>query len=136
VPQIAFMNPRRIRADLLAPGGEVTFGSAFTVQPFNNFDVSMDLTGQQILDLLEEQWSDGGDNFPSFADGTNKHFGGLDIDALAAFPTADDPYTPTRPTASTCRRDRARAASDRQVACRSASASASVLGSGFGATKR
>ena len=58
VPQIAFMNPGGIRADLLEnAAGDVTYGAAFTVQPFNNYDVSMDLTGQQILDLLEQQWS-------------------------------------------------------------------------------
>jgi len=162
VPQIAFMNPGGIRADLLSNAGAVTFGQAFTVQPFNNYDVSMDLTGQQILDLLEQQWtgptnttarkilqvsgitytwddshaggpadpkvvassvlvdanrdgvanepidpaatyrivcnsflSDGGDGFGVFANGTNKFFGGLDIDALANYLTANDPYTPT-----------------------------------------
>ena len=162
VPQIAFMNPGGIRADLLSNAGAVTFGQAFTVQPFNNYDVSMDLTGQQILNLLEQQWtggnvtpnrkilqvsgitytyddtkaggpadpkvipssvlvdanrdgvasepidpaatyrivcnsflSDGGDGFGVFASGQNKFFGGLDIDALANYLTANDPYTPT-----------------------------------------
>jgi 5'-nucleotidase len=57
-PQIAFMNPGGIRADLVPqPNGDVTYGAAFTVQPFNNYVVSMDLTGQQIYDLLEQQWS-------------------------------------------------------------------------------
>jgi 2',3'-cyclic-nucleotide 2'-phosphodiesterase (5'-nucleotidase family) len=57
-PQIAFMNPGGIRADLVpAANGDVTYGSAFSVQPFNNYDVSMDLTGQQIYDLLEQQFS-------------------------------------------------------------------------------
>ncbi len=59
-PTIAFMNPGGIRADLLADGSSsVTYGAAFTTQPFNNYDVSMDLTGQQILDLLEQQWVGG-----------------------------------------------------------------------------
>jgi 5'-nucleotidase len=35
----------------------VTFGQAFTVQPFNNFLVSMDMTGTQIKALLEQQFS-------------------------------------------------------------------------------
>ena len=39
--------------------------------------------------------SDGGDNFSVFASGTNKYFGWLDIDALANYLTANDPYTPT-----------------------------------------
>jgi 5'-nucleotidase len=61
--QIAFMNPGGIRADLTyaeisageAPG-EVTYGEAFTVQPFYNYLVSMDLTGAQIDTLLEQQF--------------------------------------------------------------------------------
>ena len=39
--------------------------------------------------------SDGGDGFGVFANGTNKFFGGLDIDALANYLTAHNPYTPT-----------------------------------------
>ena len=56
-PEIAFMNPGGIRADLQSDNGAVTYGSAFSVQPFNNYDVSMDMTGQQILTLLDQQWS-------------------------------------------------------------------------------
>lgn len=50
----AFMNPGGIRADLDA--GEVTWGELFTIQPFANDLVSMDLTGAQIKLLLEQQW--------------------------------------------------------------------------------
>ncbi|HET8594409.1 MAG TPA: bifunctional metallophosphatase/5'-nucleotidase [Intrasporangium sp.] len=64
-PVIAFMNPGGIRGDLTyanSPYGEspgdVTFDEAFTVQPFNNYLVSMTLTGAQIKALLNEQWSD------------------------------------------------------------------------------
>ncbi len=59
---VAFMNPGGIRNDLLfAPSGpegpgEVTFGEAFSVQPFGNSLVTMTLTGTQIHDLLEAQW--------------------------------------------------------------------------------
>ena len=53
-PLVAFMNPGGIRADLAAPGGVVTYGAAFTVQPFNNFMTSMDLTGAQIKAILNE----------------------------------------------------------------------------------
>jgi 5'-nucleotidase len=56
-PEIAFMNPGGIRADLQSTGGSVSYGQAFSVQPFNNYDVSMDLTGSQILSLLDQQWS-------------------------------------------------------------------------------
>ena len=150
---VAFMNPGGIRADLSSDpqsaDNAVTYGAAFSVQPFNNYDVSMDLTGQQILDLLEQQWSganagapkvlqvsgleytyrqaapagakvdpasvriggapldptatyrvaansflaDGGDGFSVFEQATDKHFGGLDIDALARYLDAHDPYT-------------------------------------------
>ncbi|MGL4230480.1 MAG: bifunctional metallophosphatase/5'-nucleotidase [Casimicrobium sp.] len=57
--QIAFMNPGGVRADFTctAPPCAVTFGQAFTVQPFGNSLVVMTLTGQQIKDLLEQQWT-------------------------------------------------------------------------------
>ena len=35
--------------------GDVTYEEAFTVQPFNNYLVSMDLTGQDIYDILAQQ---------------------------------------------------------------------------------
>jgi 5'-nucleotidase len=50
----AFMNPGGIRADLFA--GSVTWGELFTIQPFGNSLVKMDLTGSQIVTLLEQQW--------------------------------------------------------------------------------
>ena len=61
-PVIAFMNPGGIRADLTAanspygePVGDITFDEAFTVQPFNNYMVSLTMTGQDIYDLLTQQ---------------------------------------------------------------------------------
>ncbi|WP_378742117.1 bifunctional metallophosphatase/5'-nucleotidase [Nocardia brasiliensis] len=51
----AFMNPGGVRADLKA--GPVTYGDIFTVQPFGNQVVTLTLTGQQVLRLLEQQWS-------------------------------------------------------------------------------
>ncbi|MFC3885045.1 bifunctional metallophosphatase/5'-nucleotidase [Bacillus songklensis] len=50
----AFMNPGGIRADI--EQGEVTWGDLYTVQPFNNDLVKMTLTGQQVRDLLNQQW--------------------------------------------------------------------------------
>lgn len=50
----AFINPGGIRADLSA--GPVTYGALFTIQPFGNSLVRMDLTGRQIYDLLNQQW--------------------------------------------------------------------------------
>jgi 5'-nucleotidase len=152
-PEIAFMNPGGIRDDLVTNADNaVTYGAAFTVQPFNNFLVSMDLTGAQIDTLLEQQFSganesfakvlqvsagfsytwdasatagskvdqstiqlngetidanatyrivvnnflsDGGDGFVVLTEGQNKYVGGLDIDALADYLAANDPYDPT-----------------------------------------
>ena len=60
---VAFMNSGGIRADLTyassAAGegdGNVTYGEAFTVQPFGNSLVTMTLTGAQIDTLLEQQF--------------------------------------------------------------------------------
>jgi 5'-nucleotidase len=164
VPTIAFMNPGGIRADLVENDeNNVTYGAAFAVQPFNNYLVSVSLTGEQIVDLLEEQWNevndgarsrwkilqvagirytwdealaaqpntdavvpgsvlvdgdgdgdvddpivpgttyrvvtnnflvDGGDGFGTFTDGTDRFFGGLDIDAFSDYLGANNPYTP------------------------------------------
>ncbi|WP_221761012.1 bifunctional UDP-sugar hydrolase/5'-nucleotidase [Kibdelosporangium aridum] len=61
--QIALMNPGGIRADLSfgnspggEPAGEVTYGEAFTVQPFNNLVVTASLTGAQLKEVLEQQF--------------------------------------------------------------------------------
>ncbi len=164
-PVVALMNPGGIRADLAENAeNNVTYAAAFSVQPFNNYVVSMDLTGQQVLDVLNQQWnglnestnpssykvlqaaglkytwdlsdaaqvgasaivgdvlidangdgvvaevldpaatyrvvvnsflSDGGDGFPTLAQGTSKYFGGLDIDGLARYLAANNPYVPT-----------------------------------------
>ncbi|MEV6422359.1 bifunctional metallophosphatase/5'-nucleotidase [Streptomyces sp. NPDC051662] len=61
--QIAFMNPGGIRADLVhkASGSEgdgvVTYGEAFTVQPFTNMMNAVDLTGAQLITALQQQVS-------------------------------------------------------------------------------
>ena len=66
-PVIALMNPGGIRADLVEnANGDVTYGAAFTVQPFNNFVVSMDLTGAQVRALLNEQWNGGNEATVTF----------------------------------------------------------------------
>ncbi len=154
VPVIAFMNPGGIRNNLTydsskygeAPG-EITYEEAFNVQPFNNYLVSMTLTGQQVLDVLTQQvtgananphkilavsegftydytdagpvvgtvklngvaidpsasyrivtnnfLADGGDGFPAFVQGTDRYFGGLDIDAFAdRLQASSGGYTP------------------------------------------
>lgn len=63
--QVAFMNPGGVRnpgfvhaqvSGSEAPG-DITYGEAFTVQPFGNNLVTMTLTSQQIKDLLEQQFN-------------------------------------------------------------------------------
>ncbi|MEZ4467684.1 MAG: 5'-nucleotidase [bacterium] len=147
---MAFMNPGGLRADIgaaqIAGGeapGEVTYGEAFTAQPFNNLLVSMDLTGAQLDTLLEQQWNgdrarilsvsqgfryryddrrplgdrvdgltldgksvdpaatyritvnsflaDGGDTFAILGEGQRRVTGGVDVDALAAWLSANQP---------------------------------------------
>ncbi|MDZ7593118.1 MAG: bifunctional metallophosphatase/5'-nucleotidase [Thiobacillus sp.] len=68
---VAFMNTGGIRADFTYAGstagegdGNVTYGETFTVQPFGNSLVVKTLTGQQLYDLLNQQWAIG-----QFADG-------------------------------------------------------------------
>ena len=69
--EIAFMNPGGLRADLLYassgdgdPDGNVTYKEAATVQPFANTLVTLDLTGEQIVQVLEEQWQPDGAGRP------------------------------------------------------------------------
>jgi 5'-nucleotidase len=63
---IAFMNPGGVRADLTYAqsgsegNGVVTYGEAFTVQPFNNLMQVVTLTGAQLDALLEQQWQSNG----------------------------------------------------------------------------
>lgn len=65
---IAFMNPGgvrgpfRFRASGNEGDGVVTYAEAFTIQPFGNTLVTLTLSGEQILRLLEEQ-------FPGCANG-------------------------------------------------------------------
>jgi 5'-nucleotidase len=61
--QIALMNPGGIRADFDAEAsaggeanGQITYGEAFTVQPFNNLVVTQTFTGAQIKNVLEQQF--------------------------------------------------------------------------------
>jgi 5'-nucleotidase len=52
---IALMNPGGIRTDIAA--GAVTWGELFSVQPFGNDLVRMDLSGAQLIALLNQQWA-------------------------------------------------------------------------------
>jgi 5'-nucleotidase len=124
----AFMNPGGIRDDLdfISSGpefdGEVTFGEAFSVQPFGNSLVTMTLTGEQIDTLLEQQWV--GQSFPRIlqvsngftytwdanqpdgskvdpstilsvlVDGTDRLGGEVDLDALVTYFGLNSPVPP------------------------------------------
>ncbi|WP_030489898.1 bifunctional metallophosphatase/5'-nucleotidase [Micromonospora chokoriensis] len=59
----AFMNPGGVRADLDA--GPVTYEEAFTVQPFANNLVTLDLTGAQLYCVLEQQFVTNRTLYPS-----------------------------------------------------------------------
>lgn len=54
----AITNPGGVRSDLLftTANGVVTYGDLLTVAPFSNDLVTVDLTGAQVLRLLEQQW--------------------------------------------------------------------------------
>jgi 2',3'-cyclic-nucleotide 2'-phosphodiesterase (5'-nucleotidase family) len=55
--QLALMNSGGVRDSLNA--GDITWGELFNVQPFGNDLVKMELTGQQVYDVLNQQWSTG-----------------------------------------------------------------------------
>jgi 2',3'-cyclic-nucleotide 2'-phosphodiesterase (5'-nucleotidase family) len=77
--QIALMNPGGVRADLVygsstageAPG-EITYAEAFAVQPFAGSLVSVDLTGAQIKQILEEQFNSSGTRAPTLILGVSR----------------------------------------------------------------
>ncbi len=61
---IAFMNPGGVRAAFNFAGsaagegdGNITYGEAFTVQPFGNSLVTMTLSAQDLKNLLEQQFA-------------------------------------------------------------------------------
>jgi 5'-nucleotidase len=143
---IAFMNPGGVRAPLpYKEGGEITYGALFAVHPFGNTLVTMTLSGEQIMQILEQQWqrerprplhvsrgfsyewnanaqpgrrvvpgsvtlngqpleraasyrvtinnflADGGDGFPTFAQGEQRVVGHTDIEAMIDYLRAHSP---------------------------------------------
>ncbi|MEV4721682.1 bifunctional metallophosphatase/5'-nucleotidase [Micromonospora noduli] len=83
----ALMNPGGVRAALDA--GPVTYGEAFTVQPFANNLVTLDLTGAQLYCVLEQQFVTGRTLYPS---ATLNYV--VDLNGTSA--TAADPCAGTR----------------------------------------
>ncbi|MFC5184060.1 bifunctional metallophosphatase/5'-nucleotidase [Actinomadura harenae] len=60
--QVAVTNPGGVRADLVfKDNGTVTYGDAFAVQPFSNVTGVTTLTGRQLDDMLEQQWTSAGE---------------------------------------------------------------------------
>jgi 5'-nucleotidase len=80
--EVAFMNPGGVRSDLtyaqsqIPPEGDgvVTYGEAFTFQPFGNTLVTYDMTGAQIVDVLEEQCQPAGSSRPFLHLGVSQGF--------------------------------------------------------------
>ncbi len=78
--QVAFMNPGGVRSDLTfaASGDEgdgvVTFGEAFTFQPFGNTLLTFPMTGAQIISVLEEQCQPAGSSRPFLHLGVSEGF--------------------------------------------------------------
>ena len=78
--QVAFMNPGGVRSDLTYAqsagegDGVVTFGEAFTFQPFGNTLVTFPMTGAQIVGVLEEQCQPLGSSRPFLHLGVSEGF--------------------------------------------------------------
>lgn len=69
--QIGFMNAGGVREDL--PAGDVSYADVATIQPFGNEVSVATLSGQAILDTLENQWQTEGDR-PRLALGVSEGF--------------------------------------------------------------
>lgn len=74
--QIALMNPGGLRDDLLyGEDGIVTYKEIAVVQPFANTLFTMDLTGAQLKQVLEEQWQPSGSSRAKLHLGISEGFG-------------------------------------------------------------
>jgi 5'-nucleotidase len=78
--EVAFMNPGGVRSDLkyaqsgTEGDGVVTYGEAFTFQPFGNELVTIPMTGAQIVSVLREQCQPAGSSRPFLALGVSSGF--------------------------------------------------------------
>ncbi len=80
--QIAFMNPGGVRSDLTylssqdPPEGDgvVTFGEAFTFQPFGNTLITFPMTGAEIISVLQQQCQPAGSSRPFLHLGVSEGF--------------------------------------------------------------
>jgi 5'-nucleotidase len=77
---VAFMNPGGVRSDLIFAqsadegDGVVTYGEAFTFQPFGNTLITFPMTGAQIVSVLEEQCQPLGSSRPFLHLGVSEGF--------------------------------------------------------------
>ncbi len=80
--EVSFMNPGGLRTDMVYagtdaewdPDGNVTYAEAAAVQPFANSLNTLDLTGAQIRQVLEEQWQPDGASRPFLKLGVSRNF--------------------------------------------------------------
>lgn len=106
--QLALTNPGGVRADLphaSSPAGEgdgvITYGEAFAVQPFGNTMQTMTLTGAQLRDVLEQQWSPEGENVLQVSAGLHYEYSrsapiGSKVSGLTLDGAPVDPAAPYR----------------------------------------
>jgi 5'-nucleotidase len=94
----AFMNPGGIRDDLgvteIAGGeavGEITYGEAFTVQPFGNTLVTKTMTGDMIRRILQQQWRVPNDSTGTPCLGSTAPSGGRVLQISSTFKYESDP---------------------------------------------
>ncbi|MDH3470629.1 MAG: bifunctional metallophosphatase/5'-nucleotidase [Acidimicrobiia bacterium] len=91
--EVAFMNPGGVRSDLTYAqsgtegDGVVTYGEAFTFQPFGNTLLTFPMTGAQIVDVLEEQCQPAGSSRPFLHLGVSD---GFTYDLAKTFETVAD----------------------------------------------
>ena len=71
---IGIMTPGGVRAELpYGTDGTITFGQAATIMPFGNTIKTVDLTGAQFKQVLEEQWQPAGSSRPYLQLGLSKN---------------------------------------------------------------
>jgi 5'-nucleotidase len=103
--QIAFMNPGGIRSDLIyAPSGSegpgvVTYAEAFNTQPFSNILMTFPMTGEQIVDVLEEQCQPAGSSRPFLHLGVSE---GFTYDLAKTFGLVDHDNNPGTAPVNSC----------------------------------
>ena len=100
---LAFMNPGGIRNDLrttdISSGGEavgeVTYGEAFSVQPFGNSLVTKTMTGDAIRHVLEQQFRAPNTSAGTPCRGSTAPVGGRVLQISSTFSYESDPNAPT-----------------------------------------